>query len=297
MQKAFPTPEALTSPEARSSIAAWADHQLLSTKTVEFMHRSNSSVSRSRGPAKPSSFLTVASAFVTQRLQTLHTTALGLTPQRSSFKLKKHPQIGKVTSKIRALSRKSPRQGVVSNPHFWYLNAERQRLAAEGLPRAEFKDRISEAAAQYDAGPAIREAAKNQWRLARLSGDSVGPPPGNIEGVGPWGLGDSFWPLSEQKLRNWMRDLPESKEGGVRPIADVFRQWQVATHSLCSQMFDHHPQAHPPPTSMLLYSSVDGDRSVSMSPESLSQGVAIAHACVRVRACLLARSTFACDGF
>jgi hypothetical protein len=60
------------SEDALSFITGLADHTPLCTKSLEFIHRSNSAVAKSKGPSKPSMFNTIADAFMLNRLQTFH---------------------------------------------------------------------------------------------------------------------------------------------------------------------------------------------------------------------------------
>ena len=42
--------------------------------------------------------------------------------------------------------------------------------------------------------------------------------------VGPWGLGDEFWPLAEDTLSVWLAQ--NTKQGGIRAPAAAHRDWQ-----------------------------------------------------------------------
>ena len=65
----YPTVPELMSEEALAVIKGWATTCRLCTKTVEWAHRSNAAVARSKGPAQPSDLHTVADASILHRLQ------------------------------------------------------------------------------------------------------------------------------------------------------------------------------------------------------------------------------------
>jgi hypothetical protein len=88
----YPTVEQIMSEDALSFIAGWADHTQLCTKSVKLIHRSNSTVAKSKGPSNPIMFNTIADTFMLNNLQTFHATALGKSrvARRGSMQIKRH---------------------------------------------------------------------------------------------------------------------------------------------------------------------------------------------------------------
>ena len=134
LKQIFPTVDLLLSAACVAIIAAWADHTLLVIKSVEFMHKSNSLVAKSKG-ARPSFFSTVADGFVVNRLQVLHLNALGKRGRRpGSLNIRRHPRLMRVIKKVKSLN-KTSRKGVGGNSELHFINAERARLKRLGLTK------------------------------------------------------------------------------------------------------------------------------------------------------------------
>ena len=96
---------------------------------------------------------------------------------------------------------------------------------------------------RYDNDLLVRAAAQDAWRASQndrqeaylnaLAEDTDGrlrsaAPDGRF---GPWGLGDSHWPLAEGSLNTFLSQ--EAKQGGLRKIVESHRSFQ-ADHSVIS---------------------------------------------------------------
>jgi len=234
LKQLFPTVDLLLSAACVAIIAAWADHTFLVTKSVEFMHKCNSLVAKSKGHAKPSLFNIVADGFVVNRLQVFHGNALGKRAQRQrSLKIRRHPKLMRVIKKVKSLN-KTSRNGVGGNPKLHFINAERARLKSLGLTNDDFRNAVKAAVRGYDENFELQRVHKldwerHQWRksidrinnIAQAQRPQEAAPPKRL---GPWGLGDEFWPFAEDAFAATL--AAGSKMGGVRFLAEEHRAWQ-----------------------------------------------------------------------
>jgi hypothetical protein len=228
--------------ECSDIITAWAERQVQVTKAVEFAHRCNASLAAANGPAKPADLFHVADGFVCQRTQVLHGVAVGKPPgRRASFRFKQHPQVKSVLKLVKnCKSKKHPaRAGIGSNPKYLYLNNERETLSGLGLCKAEFDQRVADAARAYDGSQLVQDAARDAWRLHKASraSQALQCPTKCLQtkwddgnGYGPFGMGDSFWPLGERHLQEWLNT--HTKEGGLREVTAEHKDWQRTHLSL-----------------------------------------------------------------
>lgn len=230
----FPSVEALLSEECGALLCAWGENHQLVTKTVEFGHRVAGAQAKPRGPAKPAEFRVVADGCVVNRFAVLHAEAVGR-KRKSRPRLREHPVVQSIVGRVKKLGSKSkrrPRKFGGGNPKLAWLNEQRERLQKLGLGRDAFNAEVSRLAVPYDADPSLRQAALDTWRarhIARRAAAAMTPPamaaPQQLpQGFGPWGLGDSYWPLSEERLRHFL--LTNTQAGGIRQAALAHRHWQ-----------------------------------------------------------------------
>ena len=131
--------------------------------------------------------------------------------------------------KVKGLNRKWARAGIGSNPKFHFLNTERRRLSAQKLAKVDFRAQMADITASYDADHGLQQLARDAWmdhRLRMVADSSVPPRPRVVSsGVGPWGLGDSFWPVSEDVVRSCLHQ--HTKCGSIRDLACKHKEWQA----------------------------------------------------------------------
>ena len=176
------------------------------TKQVEFGHRGVGSHARAKGPAKPAEFQHVADKYLVNRVAVLHNEACDR-PRKSRPKIKSHPRFVEATEEVK--KRHSSRSGVGGNPKFQWLNERRCQLKGEGLDKVTFKQRMHEYANQFDQDILTQQAARDRWSADRLHAIAeVGEAPAQraSTGAGPWKLGDDFWPVGEERLRNFVEE-------------------------------------------------------------------------------------------
>ena len=241
VKQMYPTAEAIVGDDAQEFLRACGHHQPICTKVVEFTHRSNRAVATARGPAKPSDIHTMADGFIISRLQVLHSQTLskgGRKNRRNRFRFKHHPQVRKALKTIKKPRVRTKKDG--SNPKWFYLNEERRHLKRQGLSQDEFYQAVRQKTLEYDTNEGVRGAARDRW-LAAKAGRAYGSASaacGNQsfddqntfgESRGPWKMGDSFWPISEEHVKRWLTS--ESAMGGMRAAADKRRAEQ------CDRLF------------------------------------------------------------
>ena len=205
------------------------------TKSVEFMHKSNSLVAKSKG-ARPSLFNIVADGFVVNRLQVLHLNALGKRGGRQgSLKIRRHPKLMRVVKKVKSLN-KTSRNGVGGNPKLHFINAERARLKRLGLTKDDFRNAVRVAVEGYGKNFELQRVHKLEWereqwrksmgRMNSIALEKRPPEAAPPKRLGDWGLGDEFWPFAEDTFVATFS--AGSKMGGVRSLAAEHRDWQNA---------------------------------------------------------------------
>ena len=161
---------------------------------------------------------------------------MGQPARRRGFRVRRHPKVKRALVVCKNLMKKgSPTLKAASstrggNPKWHFINKTREALKKEHLTHVEFKSRVREAIHKYERDELTRIAAGDAWRAHRLNRNldalqCLSPthpaPSGTTEGHGPWRLGDSFWPLSEATLTEWMRT--HTREGGLRALANEQR--------------------------------------------------------------------------
>jgi hypothetical protein len=245
LKKLFPTVDAVLSAECMNLLDGWAENQVMITKQIEFGHRGVGSHARAKGPAKPSEFQHIADSYVVNRLAVLHNESVAR-PRKSRPKIKQHPQVQVVLTNLKVKGG-GARAGIGGNPKYFWLNERRRDLKSENLSRDEFTCRVRAYTREYDQDIGIQQHARDLWRVARLAAMEaqvcqVGPVPRRLEdgaaslarGFGPWRLGDSFWPLSEVMLKEFVAE--NSARGGMWKIVKAHRKWQGQSLALTGSM-------------------------------------------------------------
>ena len=139
----------------------------------------------------------------------------------------------RVIKKVTSLN-KTSRNGVGGNPKLHFINAERVRLKSLGLTNDDFRKAVKAAVRGYDENFELQRVRKlewerHQWRksidrinnIAQAQRPQEAAPPKRL---GPWGLGDEFWPFAEDAFAAAL--AAGSKMGGVRFLAEEHRAWQ-----------------------------------------------------------------------
>ncbi len=224
-------------------ILMWALQELLVTRVVEFAHRNNKSVAAPKGHARPSNFKVMSDVAGLNRLGVLHGQAIGQT-KKNRYRLRQHPKVQEVARQIKSMNNKRKRSqqstGLLNdisrknpcgNPKFFYLNKIRGDLTQLQLPQDEFNQRVASVAERYDNDPLVKQAARDAWDVAQhqVSGAAAAPNPADrregtsidgsvgVGGVGPWGLGDSFWLVAGSVTGQFLRE--NTLQGSLRPLA------------------------------------------------------------------------------
>ena len=256
LKRLFPTPDALLSHACVSFIGAWLDHQPQATKPVEFAHRINSGLGKAKGVGKPCSFYSVATGFVCARTMTAHQQSLGIKQKRNVIKMRRHPRVERAVKMVKNL--KVKRQTYLNrclNPKLLHLNNIRKQLAQQNLPKAEFYAQVAAAKWNYNNNEQLQRVAKDKWRAhvmtRQLQATEALSPACRLDNVvdhtriGPWKMGDGFWPVREELVTSFLKE--ETKCGGLRPLVQLHKDWSV--HGLVvGSAFEQGPGIEPEKT-------------------------------------------------
>ena len=109
------------------------------------------------------------------------------------------------------------------------MNRKRAELKLLNLDRVSFLALMDEAKAEYDLDPLLRQAAADEWQANRgarmLEGQNERCAARQLQDAsfGCWGMGDEFWPVSEEKLTAFM--VEHAPAGGMSQPASAHRAW------------------------------------------------------------------------
>jgi hypothetical protein len=228
LAKKFPTVEAILGDECQALLTAWAGHQQLITKAVEFGHRVAGFHARSKGPAKPSDFRMMADNFTLSRVAVAHSTSLGKKGKKRP-RIMTHSMVQGVVKRLKQ-SQQGPRAGVGGNPKMAWMNQRRKELRGQGLSKQDFDVQMRVMCQHYDNDLMIRSSAMDNWKAAnvrRRDAEVCEPAasPGSVASHGMWGLGDGMWPVCEPKMDTFLKE--HSTHGGIRKLVSTHRAWQA----------------------------------------------------------------------